>query len=79
MVLGARLRTVMSSIIRWRKAQKPQWAGGMEYGVERVFCRSQRAQCPVTENLVEEQIGEPSLTLIGANLRPAGRGNRIPA
>jgi len=30
MVLGARLRTVMSSIIRWRKAET-LWAGGMEY------------------------------------------------
>jgi hypothetical protein len=32
MVLGARLRTVMSSIIRWRKAEILP-AGGIEYAV----------------------------------------------
>jgi hypothetical protein len=67
MVLGARLRTVMSSIIRWRKAEILP-AGGIVYaeGLLLLIART------VMEKAVEYQVGDSSNQV---SVRLAGRGN----
>src|ERR1700692_2358235 len=53
MVLGARLRTVMSSIIRWRKAEILP-AGGTEYAEGLLLLM----RATVMENPVERHVGD---------------------
>src|ERR1700693_5469871 len=65
MVLGARLRTVMSSIIRWRKAEILP-AGGTEYAEGLLLLM----RATVMENPVERHVGDSG--------DQVGRGNRTP-
>src|SRR5215469_18186222 len=70
MVLGARLRTVMSSIIRWRKAEILP-AGGIEYAEGLVLL--------IASNGTGKRRPTPSWRSSNrVSVRLAGRGKRTP-
>ncbi len=66
MVLGARLRTVMSSIIRWRKAEILP-AGGTEYAEGLLLLM----RATVMETPVERHVGD-SRNQVGVTTRRSG-------
>src|SRR6202035_3141708 len=69
MVLGARLRTVMSSIIRWRKAEILP-AGGTEYAEGLLLLM----RATVMENPVERHVGD-SGNQVGVTTRRSWQPN----
>src|ERR1700730_8392375 len=69
MVLGARLRTVMSSIIRWRKAEILP-AGGTEYAEGLLLLM----RATVMENPVERHVGD-SGNQVGVTTRRSSQPN----
>jgi hypothetical protein len=68
MVLSARLRTTMSSIIRWRKAETLP-AGGIEYAEGFLLLIASTGM----EKAAERQVGDSRNQ---ASVRLAGRANR---
>src|SRR5215469_16131759 len=75
MVLGARLRTVMSSIIRWRKAEILP-AGGIEYAEGLVLLIASNGTGKRRPTLSWRSSNRVSVRLAGRGKRTPGPGQR---